>query len=189
MQALEKLGLKFKEQIGLEELLSENFNPQLYGLTGDQKDMISALRDVVTTYVTAREDMTGRMIGRSEDAALLACGSLGRLEHEELWVAFLNASNVVLSFEMIFRGSLDSVNISHRDIIARALSKGASGIIVFHNHPSGCPTPSVADIEQTRKLSRSCKLMEMLLVDHIIVSPGCYYSFADECTRELKTRR
>jgi DNA repair protein RadC len=90
---------------------------------------------------------------------------------------------------MIFRGSLDSVNISHRDIIARALSKSASGIIVFHNHPSGCPTPSVADIEQTRKLSRSCKLMEMLLVDHIIVSPGCYYSFADECTRELKTRR
>ena len=49
MQALEKLGLKLKEQIGLEELLSENFNPQLYGLTSDQEEKVSALRDIVTT--------------------------------------------------------------------------------------------------------------------------------------------
>ena len=58
MQALEKLGLKLKEQIGLEELLSENFNPQLYGRTSDQEEKICALRDIVTTYITAREDIT-----------------------------------------------------------------------------------------------------------------------------------
>jgi DNA repair protein RadC len=118
----------------------------------------------------------------------IAGGRLRNLDHEELWVAFLNKSNTVLSFEMIFKGSLDAVNISHRDIIARALSKGAVNIIVFHNHPSGCPTPGMLDIEQTRRLSKSCKLMEMLMLDHIIVSRDSYYSFADEVTTKFKDK-
>ena len=71
---------------------------------------------------------------------------------------------------MLFKGSLDSVIISHRDIIAQALSKGASNIIIYHNHPSGNPTPGLSDIEQTRQLSKACKLMQIQLLDHIIIS-------------------
>ena len=188
MQALERLGLKLKEQIGLDELLSENFNPQLYSLTRSQEEKISALRDVVAAYVSIREDITGKIIKDSQQAAQIAGDRLRRLEHEEFWVAFLNSANVVLSFEMVFKGSLDAVNISHRDIIAKALSKNATNIIVFHNHPSGCPTPGTADIEHTRMLQKACKMMEMQMLDHIIVSPGCYYSFADERTVNFKTR-
>ena len=62
MQALERLGLKLKEQVGLDELLSENFNPQLYGLTKAQTEKVNALRDVVTAYVSIREDITGKSI-------------------------------------------------------------------------------------------------------------------------------
>ena len=51
MQALETLGLKLHDEIGLAELLSENFNPQLYGLTKVQKEKVNALRDVVATYM------------------------------------------------------------------------------------------------------------------------------------------
>ena len=188
MQALEKLGLKLNEQISLDELLSENFNPQLYSLTKSQEETISALRDVVTAYITIKEDLTGRTITSSKDAAEIAGDRLRRLEHEELWVAFLNRANVILSFEMIFKGSLDAVNISHRDIIAKALSKNATNIIVFHNHPSGCPTPGKSDIDQTRLLQKACKMMEIGMLDHIIVSPGCYFSFADECTTKFKTK-
>jgi DNA repair protein RadC len=188
MQALEKLGLKLNEQISLDELLSENFNPQLYSLTKSQEETISALRDVVTAYITLKEDLAGRTITDSKDAAEIAGDRLRRLEHEELWVAFLNRANVILSFEMIFKGSLDAVNISHRDIIAKALSKNATNIIVFHNHPSGCPTPGKSDIDQTRLLQKACKMMEIGMLDHIIVSPGCYFSFADECTTKFKTK-
>jgi DNA repair protein RadC len=188
MQALEKLGLKLNEQISLDELLSENFNPQLYSLTKSQEETISALKDVVTAYITIKEDLAGRTIGGSKDAAEIAGDRLRRLEHEELWVAFLNRANVILSFEMIFKGSLDAVNISHRDIIAKALSKNATNIIVFHNHPSGCPTPGKSDIDQTRLLQKACKMMEIGMLDHIIVSPGCYFSFADECTTKFKTK-
>ena len=188
MQALERLGLKLKEQIGLEELLSENFNPQLYSLTRSQEEKISALRDVVAAYVSIREDITGKIITDSQQAAQIAGDRLRRLEHEEFWVAFLNRANVVLSFEMVFKGSLDAVNISHRDTIAKALSKSATNIIVFHNHPSGCPTPGTADIEHTRMLQKACKMMEIGMLDHIIVSPGSYFSFADECTTKFNNK-
>ena len=188
MQALETLGLKLKEQIGLEELLSENFNPQLYGLTGDQEEKINALRDVVAAYVSAKEDIAGKVVKDSQQAAQIAGSRLRRLQHEEFWVAFLNRANVVLSFEMLFKGTLDAVNISHRDIIAKALRKNATNIIVFHNHPSGCPTPGTADIEKTRSLQKACKMMEIGMLDHIIVSPGSYFSFADECATKFKTR-
>ena len=188
MQALEKLGLKLKEQIGLDELLSETFNPQLYSLSKSQQEKISALRDVVVTYISSKEDITGREIKDSRQAAEVAGEKLRRLEHEEFWVAYLNRANVVLSFEMLFKGSLDAVNISHRDIIARALSKKATNIIVFHNHPSGCPTPGTSDIEHTRMLQKACKMMEIGMLDHIIVSPGSYFSFADECTSKFITR-
>ena len=188
MQALERLGLKLKEQIGLDELLSETFNPQLYSLTKSQEEKISALRDVVVAYISSKEDIIGKEIKDSKQAAEIAGEKLRRLQHEEFWVAFLNRANVVLSFEMLFKGSLDAVNISHRDIIAKALSKKATNIIVFHNHPSGCPTPGTSYIEHTRMLQKACKMMEIGMLDHIIVSPGSYFSFADECTSKFKTR-
>ena len=69
---LERLGLKLKEQIGLDELLSENFNPRLYGLTRVQEEKVNALRDVVTTYMSIREDVSGKNIRRAHDAVELA---------------------------------------------------------------------------------------------------------------------
>ena len=188
MQALETLGLKLKDEIGLAELLSENFNPQLYGLTKVQKEKVNALRDVVATYMNIREEMVGKTIRRSEDAVELAAQRLRALEHEELWVAYLNKDNVVVAFEMLFKGSLDAVSISHRQIIARALSKNASNMILFHNHPTGNPTPSVSDINQTRLVTNACKTMEMQLLDHIIIGAGSYYSFSDEVTTKFKTK-
>lgn len=188
MKSLERLGLRLKEPVGLDELLSENFNPRLYGLTKTQEEKVRALRDVVAAYMDIREDITGKTVGGLRQAVDLAGNRLRRLEHEEFWVAYLNRANVVLSFEMLFKGSMDSVNISHRDIIAKALSKHAPNLIVFHNHPSGSPMPSVSDVEQTRQLTKACKLMEMQMLDHIIVSSGSYYSFADEQTFKFNSK-
>ena len=186
MQALETLGLKLKEQVSLNELISENFNPKLYGLTRSQQEKVDALRDVLATYNSMREEITGKKIRDAKDAVEVAAQTFRTLNHEELWVAYLNKDNVVVSFEMIFKGSLDSVSISHRDIIAKALSKNASNLILFHNHPSGSPDPSLSDIQQTRMLSKACKTMEMQLLDHIIIGSASYYSFADERTTKFK---
>ena len=186
MQALKRLGLRFKEPIGLNELLNENFNPQLHGLTKAQAEKVNALRDVVTTYVSIREDITGKSIRNPQDAVEVAAARMRALNHEELWVAYLNRDNVVLAFEMLFKGSLDAVSISHKHIIAHALSKNASNIILFHNHPSGNPMPSISDINQTRMVTNACKTMEMQMLDHIIIGAGSYYSFADERSYNFK---
>ena len=58
MKSLERLGLRLKEPVGLDELLSENFNPQLYGLSKSQEEKVRALRDVVAVYMSIREDIT-----------------------------------------------------------------------------------------------------------------------------------
>ena len=65
-------------------------------------------------------------------------------------------------------------------ILKIALEKLASAIILCHNHPSGNPQPSEADISITQKIKESGKLMDINLLDHIIVTDGNYYSFADE---------
>lgn len=186
MQALERLGLKLKEHIGLNELLSENFNPRLYGLTKSQEEKVNALRDVVASYMSMKEDICRKEVKDPKDAVEVAGQRLRTIDHEELWVAYLNRANFVLSFEMLCKGSLDSVNLSHKQIIAKALSKNASNIILFHNHPSGSPAPSLSDIQQTRMLTNACKTMEIQLMDHIIISSGSYYSFADEYTYKFK---
>lgn len=186
MQALERLGLKLKEQVRLDELLSENFNPRLYGLTKAQAEKVNALRDIMTAYMSIREDVTGKSIGQSQDAAEMAAARLRALNHEEIWVAYLNKDHVVLSFEMLFKGSLDAVKISQKHIIAHALSKNASNIILFHNHPLGNPAPTVSDFKQTRLVMNACKAMDMQMIDHIIITAGSYYSFADECVYKFK---
>ena len=188
MKSLERLGLKLKEPIALNELLSESFNPRLHGLTKAQEEKINALRDVVARYMSVHEDAVGKIISGSKEAVEVASSRLRTLQHEELWVAYLNKSNLVISFDMLFKGSLDSVVISHRDIIAQALSKGASNIIIYHNHPSGNPTPGLSDIEQTRQLSKACKLMQIQLLDHIIISSGSFYSFTDEQTCKFNSK-
>lgn len=182
MKSLERLGLRLNQPIELTELLSETFNPKLYGLSNAQYERVMALRDVVTSYMSALGSFSGKTICSSHEAVANAGAAIRYLEHEEFWVAYLNRVNTILSFEMLFRGSLDSVSFSPKEIIAKALSKRASNIIVFHNHPSGSPQPSPSDIEQTRILTKACLLMEIQFLDHIIVSSGSYYSFADEQT-------
>ena len=102
------------------------------------------------------------------------------LDHEECWILLLNKANKLLHREMTSVGGLDSTIIDNRVIIRKALDKKATGVILVHNHPSGSALPSVADIEQTRTLNNALKTCDISLIDHVIIAPGSYYSFADE---------
>ena len=81
---------------------------------------------------------------------------------------------------MLTSGGLDSTVIDNKTIIRKAIEKKASGLILVHNHPSGNPYPSTADIEQTLSLNKAMKTCDLSLVDHIIIGKSSYYSFADE---------
>ena len=97
---------------------------------------------------------------------------LRALDHEESWI--------LLAKKMITVGTIKSTQIDHRRIIKEALLTNATAIILFHNHPSGTPVPSVADINETNKLRKACDIFDISLLDHIILTDESYYSFADE---------
>lgn len=102
------------------------------------------------------------------------------LDHEECWILHLNKSNRMTHKEMITLGGLDSTIIDNRIIIRKAIERKSTGIILVHNHPSGSALPSPADITQTRALQKALKTCDISLLDHVIIAPGSYYSFADE---------
>ena len=91
-------------------------------------------------------------------------------QQESLMAAFLNARYEVIAKETISIGGIDSVGINVRTVIYKSLQHNAYGVVLAHNHPSGDPKPSSADIEATAGLARACKLFDIKLIDHIIVA-------------------
>ena len=111
--------------------------------------------------------------------AVLSVNSLYGLDHEELWVLFLNSKNKPLECKRMTSGGWTSTVIDNRQILRESLMLRSSGLILFHNHPSGDPTPSIEDIKQTEKLKDASDLLDITLIDHIIVGDQSYFSFAE----------
>ena len=88
---------------------------------------------------------------------------------EEVRVLFLNAKNMLLANEAMWRGSVDEASVHVREVIARAIALGATAIIIVHNHPSGDPAPSQPDIRLTRDLVDAGRHMRIAVHDHVIV--------------------
>lgn len=88
---------------------------------------------------------------------------------EEVRVLFLNAKNILLANEAMWRGSVDEAAVHVREVVARAIALGATALIIVHNHPSGDPTPSQADIRLTRDLIDAGRHMKITVHDHVIV--------------------
>ena len=88
---------------------------------------------------------------------------------EEVRVLFLNAKNMLLANEAMWRGSVDEASVHVREVISRAIALGATAIIIVHNHPSGDPSPSQQDIRLTRDLIEAGRHMRVAVHDHVIV--------------------
>ena len=119
-------------------------------------------------------------IQNSSQAAGYLRDYLSGLDHEEMWAMFLNSDNRMIEQEMLTKGTLASTMIDARTIIRHSLLHNASAVIILHNHPSGNPTPSTSDIRETSKVHDACKLMDISLLDHIVITRDSYFSFADD---------
>lgn len=183
-KALKTLGIRPAKEITLDILLSESFNGRLYNMEEEQIERVHALRDILIAYNSSRP--VPQKVFNSMDAAKVLYGQMADLGHEEVWVSYLSSGNDVITSEKIFSGTKEEVTINPRDILSRALSCGASAIILYHNHPSGNPMPSKADIERTALLKKACDALVVPLLDHIIISKGSYYSFSEETHNKIK---
>ena len=88
---------------------------------------------------------------------------------EHLQVLFLNTRKRLIAVENISQGTLDTILVTPREVFRRAIARNAASIIVVHNHPSGDPTPSEADIKVTRDLIRAGQLLRIEVLDHVIL--------------------
>jgi DNA repair protein RadC len=110
----------------------------------------------------------------------LMCGAMAELPNEEFWVVYLNQGARVIGRERISVGGISGTVVDVRCVLRGALMKRAVCIAVCHNHPSGQARPSMEDDALTRRLFIAAKTMDIRLIDHVIVTDGNYYSYADE---------
>ena len=95
---------------------------------------------------------------------------LSEYNHEVFACLFLDIKNRLIEFEILFHGSINGADVHPRNIVQRALHHNAAGIIIAHNHPSGCIEPSQADIDITKMLYHLLNRLDIKLLDHIIVA-------------------
>ncbi|MBP3566103.1 MAG: DNA repair protein RadC [Paraprevotella sp.] len=102
------------------------------------------------------------------------------LPHEECYVLLMNQACKVLGHLLVSRGGLTETAVDIRMIMREALLKRATVLALCHNHPSGSLRPSADDDRLTDRLSNSCKMMGIRLLDHIIVTDSGFYSYCEE---------
>jgi DNA repair protein RadC len=96
---------------------------------------------------------------------------------EEFHILFLDRKNVLIADEVQQKGTVDHTPVYPREIVKRALHLEASALIMVHNHPSGDPTPSRADIDMTKQVRDAAKAVGVTLHDHLVVGADEPYSF------------
>lgn len=94
---------------------------------------------------------------------------MAHLTVERVRVLYLNARNMLILDDLVGEGSVDEAAIHPREVIRRALDLGATALILVHNHPSGSPQPSRADIEITNRIAEAGRLLGVAVHDHVII--------------------
>jgi DNA repair protein RadC len=138
--------------------------------------------DVQIVYKSKIAPQNREEVGDSFDAVRIA-KSLYKPEiiehHECFYMLMLNRANKVLGAAQISEGGISGTITDTRIIMQYALLSNASSIIISHNHPSGNINPSTADINITKKINEACKILDLKLLDHLIITSENYYSLAD----------
>lgn len=99
--------------------------------------------------------------------------------HEVFGCLFLDSKHRVLTFEALFRGSIDCTSVHPRQVVKRALAHNAAAVILCHNHPSGNSSPSEADRTLTKRLQDALDLIDVRVLDHFIIGDGEPLSMAE----------
>jgi DNA repair protein RadC len=164
----------------------------LAGLRDASPEELSAVRGIgeaIACRLIAAAELGTRMCaerswrGLKVDSAATAagiCESEFAGEKQECFaVIMLNVKGLMISLERISKGGINSSIVEPRDVFRGAVKRGAAAIVALHNHPSGDPEPSEADILVTQRLVEAGKVLGVKLLDHVIVAGGGHVSLKD----------
>ena len=138
--------------------------------------MLRVLQESALRYNHARlppEDILG-----SERQLLdYLTARLSRENIEQFRILFLNEKKSLIADEAQARGTVNHTPVYPREVARRAVEIGASGLVLVHNHPSGDPTPSEADLQMTQQVRAALEVVGIEVIDHLIIGNGCHTSF------------
>jgi DNA repair protein RadC len=122
-------------------------------ITGENRDKIESLSDVRVRY-----------------------NDLGRKQKEHLYAVYLTNSNEEIGDELLSLGTTDSASLNPKQLVRTAALVNAGAVILIHNHPSGQPKPTNADIESTEKIHETLEQLGITLLDHVIITHQDHHS-------------
>jgi len=152
---------------------------ELREIPGVKESAVTALRLVrVAAERLAREEVLRKPVIGSWDKLIgYLRTAMGHEKTEQFRILFLDTKNQLIADEAQQRGTVNHTPVYPREVVKRALELGASAIIMVHNHPSGDPTPSRADIDMTKEVRDAGKKLGIALHDHVIIARGGHTSF------------
>lgn len=151
----------------------------LLAADGDSLRRVEGMGEGAAAAIKAAQAAAGRMLqARVREAPVLANwqalldylrAEMAHRTTEQVRVLHLNSRNMLIRDEAMGEGSIDEAPVYAREVIRRALELGSASVILVHNHPSGDPSPSRADIEVTRRIAEAGKSLGIAVHDHLIV--------------------
>ena len=167
----------------------------LYKMSTEEFETIDGVGEATAVRIMASIELNKRYslpsyketrIYEAEDVyRMFAAESQGQFQ-EIVTALLLNAKYEVIGREMISKGGIVSAHVEPCDVYRPAVKRGATGVILVHNHPSGDPTPSEDDITATRQIEKAGELIGVKLIDHVIIGRGRFVSIMNTNTIESR---
>jgi len=128
----------------------------------------------------SREDIMDQPVLSNWNKLIAYCrAAMGHQKNEQFRILFLNRQNILIADEVQQTGTVDHTPVYPREVVKRALELGATAVIMVHNHPSGDPTPSRADIDMTKEVADAGAKLGIVLHDHLIMTKVGHASFKE----------
>lgn len=144
------------------------------GIGPAKASRVVAAFEIARRLTVAEADMQPSYDAEAFGRALVTASS--HHVQERLGAAFLDSRQRILRQREIYVGTINHAAVSTRDIIRHALDENATAVVLYHNHPSGDPSPSAEDLMFTRKVVESLRLCDIDLMDHIVIGANRFYS-------------
>jgi DNA repair protein RadC len=186
-----RVGVRGKSAVELGRDVLQHFG-SLHGLFGASLDDVSEVHGLgmakyaqlqavmeLARRAIAEQLQSGEAFGSPELVKRYLRIKLGGQRHESFVVLFLDVKNRLIADRELFRGTLTQTSVYPREVVIEALSRNAAGVILAHNHPSGLPEPSEADLRLTQALVQALGLVDIRVLDHFIVAGPLVHSFAE----------
>jgi DNA repair protein RadC len=176
-----ELGRDLLQQFGsIQGLFSASLTQfsAMHGMGPAKFAQLQAVMELAQRAI-AEQLQAGELLSSPETVRQYLRCMLGRQAHESFFVLFLDVKNRLLASQEMFRGTLTHTSVYPREVVKAALAHNAAGVLLAHNHPSGTPEPSEADLLLTRALVQALALVDVRVLDHFVVAGASVHSFAE----------